>query len=297
MSNRLDNLRVFCAAADARNFRDAARQLSVSPQVITRCVRDLEEALGEPLFHRSTRGVQLTSFGERLAGQARAAVADVDALFPQRGSRPTSDACGIVRLTAPTFIGRQLWRDALAPLAMEHPGLVIDLRLADAIVPVVDEQIDVGVRIGAMRDRRFVARPASKISFSVVAAPALIKRVGAPRTLDELDDKPLTALIDGNTNRVWPWAFKRGRRFLPAAPAFVTNDSDAELDAVLGGVGIGQLASYLIDDHVAAGRLVTLFDDQAPQQWTLYVYRPQRGPVPLRVRLVYDALMQALTQA
>ena len=87
MSNRLETLRVFCIAAESTNFRDAAVRLSVSPQVVTRAVRELEEELGEPLFHRSTRGVQLTEFGRQLVERARTAVAGVEDLFDRKDRR------------------------------------------------------------------------------------------------------------------------------------------------------------------------------------------------------------------
>jgi DNA-binding transcriptional LysR family regulator len=94
MSNRLEALRVFFTAADAANFREAAVRLSVSPQVVTRAVRELEEELGEPLFHRSTRGVQLTDFGRQLAQRARAAVGGVD---ERCSTAPTGARCRSTR--------------------------------------------------------------------------------------------------------------------------------------------------------------------------------------------------------
>ncbi|WP_141289774.1 LysR family transcriptional regulator, partial [Ideonella azotifigens] len=108
MNNPLEALRVFCCAAQARNFRDAAQQLAVSPQVVTRVVRELEDTLGEPLFHRSTRGVRLTAFGAQLVERARSALAGVEALFPVRGQpgQVNETTSGLVRVTAPRFLGR-----------------------------------------------------------------------------------------------------------------------------------------------------------------------------------------------
>ena len=90
MNNRLDALRVFCVAADSRNFRDAAQRLAISPQVVTRVVKVLEDELGEPLFHRSTRGVHLSDFGQQLLPQARDAVQGLDALFHRSDRRRPS---------------------------------------------------------------------------------------------------------------------------------------------------------------------------------------------------------------
>lgn len=296
MANRLEALRIFCLAADATNFRDAATRLGVSPQVVTRVVRELEEELGEPLFHRSTRGVQLSSFGEQLRERARAAVEGVDALYQRSDRRAASDLRGVVRLTAPTAIGRQFVLKALAPLLRQHPGLVLDLRLSEVIADVVQDQIDVGLRIGPLRDSRFVGRPVAVAHLAVVATPKLVARVGAPRTLAELQDKPLTALIDRNTGRPWPWMFSAERDFAVSAPAFLSDDPEAEGDAVLAGIGFGQVGTYLVQSHVRAGRLVTVLEADAPPPMTVHVYRSQRSPVPARVRLVYDRLVEAFAQ-
>ena len=294
MNNPLEALRVFCVAAESGNFREAATRLSVSPQVVTRVVKALEDELGEPLFHRSTRGVQVSDFGMRLLERARTAVAGVDTLFERRDRRALSSHAGTVRVAAPSVIGRPFVLDALAPHVAEHPGLVIDLRLSEVIADVVQQQIDVGVRIGALRDSRFVARPVAKVHFHVVASPALLDRVGTPRDLEALFARPTTAFVDRNNGRTWAWLFKGGRQVTPANPAFVTDDPEAECAAAVAGYGFAQLPGFLAAPHLHAGRLVSLFDSLAPDPWPLYVYRAQRSPVPARVRLVYDTLLEAM---
>ena len=293
MSNRLESLRVFCTAADAANFREAAVRLSVSPQVVTRAVRELEEALGEPLFHRSTRGVRLTEFGSRLAEHARAAVGSVDELFHRTDRRVLSQHVGTVRVAAPHVYAR-LIPQALAPLLAAWPGLVLDLRLSEQHADVVDQKIDVGVRVGPMRDVRFVARAVGRMALHVVGSPSLIERVGTPRDLDALSALPLTALIDHSSGRPWPWAFSKRRSVTVSSPAFATDDIDAECAAVLAGVGFGQLIGPLAEPWLQSGALVSVLEADAPEPWPIQVYRPQRAPVPARVRLVYDALVRAL---
>lgn len=292
MSNRLETLRVFCTAADAANFREAAVRLSVSPQVVTRAVRELEEDLGEPLFHRSTRGVRLTEFGSQLAERARTAVGGVDELFHRTDRRALSQHAGTVRVTAPHVYAR-LIPQALAPLLASYPGLVLDLRLSEQHADVVDQQIDIGVRAGPMRDARFVARSVGRMSLHVVGAPSLIEKVGTPHDLAALSALPLTALIDRSSGRPWPWAFSKKRLVTVSLPAFLTDDIDAECAAVLAGVGFGQLIGPLAEPWLQSGALVAVLAADAPEPWPIQVYRPQRSPVPARVRLVYDALIRA----
>ena len=296
MSNRLEALRVFCTAADAANFRDAAIRLSVSPQVVTRAVRELEEELGEPLFHRSTRGVQLTDFGRQLAERARVGGRRRGRALPshrppralaarghgarhgaQRARPPAdsagagADACGASRASRSTCACRSSCAD------------------------VVDQQIDVGVRVGPLRDSRFVARAGrqdaaarGRRAFAASRAPACRRASTRSRAAAHGADRPqlrppvALALQQGAADDAVP------------SPAFVTDDTDAECAAVLAGLGFGQLVAPLAEPGLQSGALVSVLDAEAPEPWPVYVYRAQRSPVPARVRLVYDELVRVL---
>ena len=294
MNNRLESLRIFCTAAGATNFREAAQRLAVSPQVVTRAVRELEDELGEPLFHRSTRGVRLTDFGAALAERARTAVGGVDQLFQRIDRRTLSQHAGTVRVAAPGVLGRQHIPRLLAPLLIEHPGLVLDLRLSNRLADVVGEKIDAGVRVGPLRDSRFVAKPVGAMQLYTVAATSLLARFGPPADVEALEKLPLTALIDLNSGRPFSWDFSRDRKFVPSAPAFVTDDHDAECNAVLAGLGFGQIVAHLAEPWIQSGQLVRVLQKHEPEPWPIYVYRVQRAPVPARVRLIYDALIEVL---
>jgi DNA-binding transcriptional LysR family regulator len=294
MPNRIDLLQIFLAAAEAASFREAAVRRAVSPQVVSRAVRDLESELGELLFHRSTRRVQLTDFGRAFAHRAGEAVGGVDALFAAKAARAASQLSGVVRVTAPVSLGQRFVWPVLRDLSLAHPGLDFDLRLSDALVDAVDQRIDLGVRIGRLRDSRFVARAVTSVPMVVCAAPALLARFGDVTTVEQLRELPTTSLIDRNTGRPWPWEFSRERQLLPARVAFATDDPRTELEAVLAGLGIGQLPAYLARDAIAAKALRVLLPDSAPKAWPLSVYRARRDPLPARLRLAFDALAAAL---
>ncbi len=294
MKPTLEQLRVFCAAAETQNFREAAAKLGVSPQVVTRTIHQLERISGETLFHRNTRGVRLSTFGEAFVLRAQTALAAVDSVFNLGGEKDDALLSGRVRVAAPVALGRGVLIDALAPCLAANPGLVVELRLSDRVSDVVDQQIDVGVRNGFMRDSLFVAQPAATTAFRVVAAPSLLERVGRPRKVDELFKRPVTALIDHNSGRPWPWYFSTDRQMIPASPVFVTDSIEAECAAAMAGIGFSQLPQYMVQSALASGALVSVLEREAPQPWTLYVYRPRRQPVPARVRLVYDTLLRTL---
>ncbi|MDV3099797.1 LysR family transcriptional regulator [Burkholderia cenocepacia] len=296
MLNRLDILKIFAAAATAPTFREAAARLGVSPQVVTRAVRELEEMLGEMLFHRTTRSIRITAFGQSFAREVQGALAVVDGLFgPATGQR--DEPVGVVRITAPSGMGRHYVQPILTGLMQRYPGLVPDLRLSDVPSPVVDEQIDIGVRVGAIGDNRFVARMVGPLPMWVVAAPALIRRLGEPKNRKALEAMPVTCLIDRASGRPWPWMFRGEQQFVPPSPAYLTDDTEVEIEAVCAGVGVGQCAEYLVRPYVRKGRLVRVLPSLEPEPWKLHVYRPRRGPMPRRIRVVYDELVAKLADA
>lgn len=295
MLNRLEMLRLFCAAAEASSFKEAAARLGTSPQAITRAVKELEEAVGELLFHRNTRGVQITEFGAQLAVHARDGVLHIDNLFHRNGHLPDAGLTGVVRITAASTIGRHYLMKALLPLASRYPGIRLELQLSNVLADVVDDRIDIGVRIGQLRDNRFVARSVAKVPFVVVGTPKLAAAKGKPATPQDLQHLPTTALTDHNTGRIWPWFFTGNHTMVPAAPAFVTDDPEVEFSAMLAGIGYGQLASFMAEAHLRSGRLISVLDEYQPTPWDLYVYRPRRGPVPTRIRLVYDHIVETLS--
>lgn len=295
MQDRLELLRIFSAAATAPTFREAAARLGVSPQAVTRAVRELEDTLGETLFHRNTRSVQITRYGQDFAAQAQAALLTVDGLF-DASSAKAAEAGGIVRVAAPSHVGRTYVMPLLTALMRQHPGLVADLRLSDTPSAVVDEQIDVGVRVGFIGDNRFVARALGSLPLWVVASPALLERVGEPKTPDALHARPLTRLINRTDGRAWPWTFRDDVQIQPHNVTFVTDDPETEVQAACAGLGFTQTSEYMLRPHVERGELVRVLHRFEPAPWTLYVYRPQRGPVPQRVRMVFDALLAGLRE-
>ena len=293
--DKIEQIRVFCAAAELSNFRSAAMRMGMSPQGVTRAIRDLELTFGEVLFHRNTRQVQITEFGRKLFERARDTLVQIDDLMQLRAEDQTAHIGGSVRITAPGALGRRWMMRALSKLKAAHPLLAIDLRLNEQVADVVAEKVDVGVRIGHLDNPGFVARTVGRVPFYVVATPGRLRKSGHPATITDLRELPVTALINSNTGRAWPWVFSNNRQFHPSAPVFSTDDPESECEAVLGGLGFGQLPGYLALPYVRQGRLIPVLQEFAPPPWEVHVFRPKRAPTPARVRLVFDALVEVLT--
>ena len=130
----------------------------------------------------------------------------------------------------------------------------------------------------------------------IAAAPALLQRVGVPATLAELAAQPVTAMVDANSGRPWPWFLAGGEQWQPRQPALLANTGGAECQAALLGMGFSQLPGFLAIPHLQAGRLVQVLPALTPAPWPVSVYRPQAGPVPARVRVVFDWLLARLAE-
>lgn len=293
MLNRLEMLRVFSVVAEASSFKDAAMRLAMSPQKITRIVQELEKITGEVLFHRNTRSIRITEFGEQFHLRVKDVVSNVDDLF-NREDPKLSELSGKVRITVARSLGRNYLVKIMKPLIAKYPEIILDVRATDSISDLVGEKIDIGIRAGILKDSHFIARSVATIDFKIVGTPALIKKYGRPKTIEDLNRVPTTQLMNERTGKPWAWNLN-GLDFTPERPALITNDTDVELTAIFSGLGFGQTGGPMVRAHLKSGKLVEVLSDHTTDTWTLYVYRPQRSAVPKRVRLVFDHLVKSLS--
>ena len=294
MQNHFELIRIFCAAAEASSFREAAAYLGKSPQAVTRAIKELEAIRGEILFYRSTRNIRITSSGEELAAKAREMINKIDELVSHTSTSNTDEIEANVSLTLPVSLGRHIIMPVINAFQQNYPSISITCTLTDSHSDVIDEKIDIGLRTGFLRDNRYVARKIREVNFFVLGTPELIHSTGIPESLEQLARMPVLALLDHKTGRFWPWLFDDARTFTPSSPRFITDDLDAYTDSMLNGTGYGQLADYLALPLMKKGLLIPVLEQLRPTSWSLYIYRPQRGPVPRRVRLLFDYLTEHL---
>lgn len=294
MSDSLQHLRILCSAAESQSFKEAARKLGISPQSVTRSIQYLEQHHGEMLFLRNTRQVQVTSFGENLARRAHTALQEFDDLLngQKTNEKPLS---GLVRITAPSAIGPSLLIPVIARINKQYPDIRFDLRFDDQRTDVVDERVDIGIRIGAIRDNRFIVRKLRDVYFHVVATPALLASFGTPKEPQDLQQMPCTAIYDRSSGKAWPWEFSHNQLLQPNNPIMLCDNIEAEYKFILNGGGIGQIIDFFARESIASGQLREVLSDFAPAPWDMYVFRPQQGPVAPRIRVVFDALVKELS--
>lgn len=284
----MDDLRALSTLArvvESGSFRRAAVDLGVAPQATSKTVRQLEAQLGVRLLHRTTRKLSLTDEGAQLLAQIRPALSTIHtALGELRSAR--QDVVGTLRITAPRSVGQHLVLPLVGPFLDLHPSLQLQLELEDRFTDVTLAKIDVGFRVGPAMDRNVVARRLIDIQQWICASPEYLERHGRPKSWDELLRHRCTGFRHVNTGRVLPWEYQlHGETTYRDVPArFETNDVDAEVLAVLSGIGIGQLPSYVARPLVEQGRLVHLLVRHTSERMGLYIYYAQRTHLPARSR-------------
>lgn len=294
MSNQLELLKIFCVAAESESFKHAAITLGKSPQTVTRAIQELEASRGEILFYRTTRNSKITREGELFTIKAKQLIQEMDNLFRVPSADDNNHMSGQITLTLPASLGRRFVMPALISFHQQYQEVNIRCVFTDSHSDVIDSQIDIGLRTGFLRDNRFVSRKVQDFNFYLVGTPELIQRVGTPTTLEHLNTLPVVALLDNQTNRYWPWGFENSRSFTPESPGFVTDDLDAYCNAVVQGLGYGHLPGFLAYPYMDSGKLIPVMQNMTSSPWGLYLFRLQSGPVPLRIRKLYDHLYENL---
>jgi len=255
--DRLDELAIFVRIVEDGSLARAAGHLRRSPPAVTRALAALESRLGVRLIDRTTRRLAPTEAGRLLYDKARTVLGDYEAVTLGVREAPVR---GLLRVAAPVLFGRL----HVAPIVMAfldaHADVEIELLLNDLNVDLIDESIDVAVRIGALPDSSLTARPVGEVRRLWVASPAYLRSRGTPRTPDDLAEHEA---VPGTFRTAQSWTFVRARRNggVRVAGRLRVDDVETRLQAVLDGRGIGQFLSYQVADALAAGRLVRLLRD------------------------------------
>ena len=285
--DRLDMLRTFVAVADQVSFAEAARRLRISPTAASRAIAALEQSLGTALLRRTTRSVRLTDEGAAYLERCRAALADLDdAALALRGAGATPG--GTLVITAPVTFGRLHILPIATALLREHPALKIELTLIDRVVRLVDEGIDVAVRIGDLSDSSLHAFKVAEVRRVLVASPAYLAAHGTPASIPALHDHALIAFTELDRGHEWRFG-PTGKLAIRIEPRLAANTADAAIAAAIEGVGIARVLSYQAMDAIGSGSLVTLLDGFAPPAVPVHLVYQASRRASVNVRAFIDA--------
>ena len=255
---RIKALRTFISVADHRSFAEAARQLHMSPTTVTRTIASLEASVGVALLARTTRSVRLTEEGARFLERCRAGISEIDDAFEAARGGSASPR-GTLTVTAPVMFGRLHILPVVAELIRRHPGLNVRLLLLDRVVRLVEEGIDVAVRIADLPDSALHMMKIAEVRRVLSASPAYLEAKGEPTQPSDLRRHQLIAIEhEGGAQRAWDAGQGKAGR----SPARLSvNGVEAGIDAAVAGLGIVRSLSYQVSDHLRAGRLRQILSD------------------------------------
>lgn len=286
--DRLDAMHVFVTVADLRGFAPAARKLRLSPSAVTRLIAALEEHLGARLLQRTTRQVRLTDVGTRYLERARRILADVeeaDGSAREERNRPS----GRLVVSAPVGFGRLHVGPVMTAYLKRYPEVAGELRLSDHFVNLVEDAVDVAVRIGHLADSTVVARQVGEMRRIVVAAPSYLKRHGEPKTPE--------ALASHQTIQFGPateWRFPHDGRDIEVTPSprFISNSADAALQYAEAGGGVTRVLAYQAAEGLKRGRLKIVLAKYEQPALPIHVVYPTSRLLSAKVRAFIDLVVE-----
>src|SRR6266516_8049874 len=251
--DRLNAMQAFVAVADLHGFAPAARKLGLSPSAVTRLIAALEDRLGARLLQRTTRQVALTDIGTRYLERARRILADVE---EAEGSAQDERArpSGRLVVSAPIGFGRLHVSPVMSAYLKRYPEVSGELRLADRMVNLVEDGVDLAVRIGHLADSSLVARHVGEMRRIVVASSGYLKRRGEPATPEAIASHQTIQF--GATTAQPDWHFVEDGREIRVActPRLATNSADAAIQYAAQGGGLTRVLAYQAADAIKGGR-------------------------------------------
>ena len=292
--DRIDSIAGFIEIAECRSFSAAARRLGRSPAALTRMVADLEARLSVRLLNRTTRAVSLTEAGERFLAGARRLVADLDEI--ERAAAGEGQAArGALRITAPILFGRLHLLPIVSAFLAQFPDVSVTMILIDRPVDLVEEGLDLALRIGALPESSAIASRVGAVRQIVVAAPNYLVRHGAPRSPAELRDHAVVAFAGIASAERWVFHdADGGETSVAIRPRLVVTTAEAALDAARAGHGLTRVLSYQAADDIARRKLRRVLADFEGSERPIHVLYPGGRYPPPKLRAFVDFALPRL---
>lgn len=278
--DRVANMLAFARTVELGSFSAAADTLSLSPQMIGKQVRQLEDHLGLQLLNRTTRRQSLTDFGRAYYERVQHILAElesVEAFAAESLAQPR----GLLRISAPLTFGAHALAKAVPDYVSLYPEVEIDLVLSDRVVDLIEDGIDVAFRVGKMADSSLVARSLKPMEPIVCAAPSYFIKKGRPAKPSDLAGHDILGFAHAIERMGWAFDGPSGREVVEVRSRFRANSGQALRALALAGMGIVLQPFDLVGDDIMDGRLVEVFQDyQAVTRPMHIVYPPHRRITP-----------------
>lgn len=291
--DRLKTMAMFLAVTEAQSFSAAARNLNVSPPVVTRAVSELESRLGVKLLNRTTRYVRPTEAGSRYVEDARRVLEEVD-LVDEAAAGVNAEPRGSLVVTAPVLFGRMHVMPGIVDYLKRYPQTEIQALFVDRVVNMLEEGVDVGIRIGELPDSTMKALKVGVVRLVTVASPDYLLEFGEPDTPENLSRHSIIA--SGAADHFIDWQYRATQRVRSSAvkPRLTTATNDAAIEAASEGFGITRVLSYQVAPRLASGELVSLLHDYEPAEIPIHIVHREERHSSSKIRAFIDLLANRL---
>ncbi|MFT6658662.1 LysR family transcriptional regulator [Maritalea sp.] len=283
----LNAMQTFVAVAENNGITAAADKLGCSKAIVSRTLSLLEERLDVRLLNRTTRKVSVTEAGTEYLEHCRAMLeqnAEIENRFAEKGLEPQ----GHLRISSPMTFGTQHITPVLPEFMEKYPKVQVDIQMTDRYVDIVEQGMDLAIRIGATGSDSLIVRKFAETLHQVVAAPALIKKMsGPPKTVDDLKSWP--SVVYSLRAAAPSWQSTRSNTDLERARS---NNGEAILKLAEAGVGYAYIPSFIVQDSIKAGNLQILLPGIAEETTPLYILYPHRRRLALKTRVFIDFMVQ-----
>ncbi len=289
---QLDDMRIFVATVDARNFTAAANRLSLSKQFVSRRVMALEETLGVQLLIRNTRKLAVTDLGQEFYERAKRILGEVEDA-EQAMSLRRAGPRGLLRVSAPMSFGMAHLSPLVAMFLREHGDVRFEMELSDRTVDVVGEGFDMAIRIGALPDSTLIAQKLVDIRVVACCSPGYVRRRGAPAVPADLERH--ACLLYGHGGAVsWDFVVDGVTKGVDVHGPLRANNGELVRDAAVAGLGIVRLPDFIVADALRSGQLVPVLEDFLPTATSVYAVYPQHRQSSLTIRAFAEFLREHL---
>ncbi|MEH6579631.1 MAG: LysR family transcriptional regulator [Amphritea sp.] len=283
---------VFVAVVENNGFSPAARVLGISKSAVSKRITLLEQHLGVKLLHRTTRRLSLTEAGERYfehAAKAQGAARDAEDAVTQLQGEPQ----GRLRINTPMSFGRLHVAPLIPEFLERYPKINIEMVMDDKVVDLVEGGFDVAIRAGKLPDSSLIARKLAPLNSVLCASPDYIKQQGKPATPSELIHH--NCVLYSYSSQINEWVFfgEDESVRIEVSGNYQVNNSEALREALLQGLGIGRLPTFVAGPELKAGRLINLFESYRMPHKTIYAVFPEREYMPAKVRAFLDFAVES----
>jgi DNA-binding transcriptional LysR family regulator len=290
-------LAIFAKVVELRSFAAASAELALSKATVSKAVSRLEERLGARLFNRTSRRLALTDAGQKLVGRAARLLADGETAESEALAQSVAPR-GLVRLAVPMTFGVKAIAPLLPEFLAEYPEVSIDLHLGDAMVDLIGEGFDAGIRIARLPDSSLIARRLCAMPRHTVAAPAYLKQHGRPTHPMHLAQHRCLDYSYLSTPGIWHYTSSSGEQAsVRPASALRVNNGEALMPALLAGLGIADLPEFIVGDAIVSGAVEVILKDWKQAEGAVHLVTPPGGPRPARVEVLAEFLTRRLAKA